>query len=337
MRPRRSSTWPVARRSIRRACCVIGHSVGGTIAIRLAARPRPLAGVVLLACSTQNGEEVMRDQTERIAATLRGLQRLGAGRLRRRQAEAREQLLSSSEDVVRIQGQDQPALWLREFMRYDPALDLPRIACPVLAVTGGDDVQVDPAEVERMRGLVTAPFTGANPAGLSHLLRMSSGPPGLAGYPKQLERPVDEALLDLVGTWAAEVDRIARPVAQEHDARVERLRADELEAHLLELRPVARAPRGRVDPEPQLVHEPGLDELPRDVAAAPRDEIAVERVLDASRRIRPGLPRAASRSSPAAPRASGRRRTSASGSAGRPTGRADPTNSREAPRSSCGR
>ncbi len=183
---------------------VLGHSVGGTIAIRLAARPRPLAGVVLLACSTQNGEEVMRDQTERIAATLRGLQRLGAGRLRRRQAEAREQLLSSSEDVVRIQGQDQPALWLREFMRYDPALDLPRIACPVLAVTGGDDVQADPAEVERMRGLVTASFTGANPAGLSHLLRMSSGPPGLAGYPKQLERPVDEALLDLVAEWAAE-------------------------------------------------------------------------------------------------------------------------------------
>ncbi len=186
---------------------VIGHSVGGTIAIRLAAGPRPLAGGVLLACSTQNGEEVMRDQTDRIAATLRGLQRFGAGRLRRRQAEVREQLLSSSEDVLRIEGHDQPARWLREFMRYEPARDLPRIACPVMAVIGEHDVQVDPAEVERMRGLVTAPFTGANPAGLSHLLRMSSGPPGLAGYPKQLERPVDEALLDLVGTWAAEVVR----------------------------------------------------------------------------------------------------------------------------------
>ncbi len=186
---------------------VVGHSVGGTIAIRLAAGPRPLAGAVLLACSTQSGEEVMRDQTERIVATLRGLQRLGARRLRRRQAEAREQLLSSSEDVVRIQGQDQPALWLREFMRYEPALDLPRIACPVLAMTGTDDIQADPGEVERMRDLVTAPFTGATPARLSHLLRVSSGPPGLAGYPEQLERPVDEALLDLVGDWAAAIAR----------------------------------------------------------------------------------------------------------------------------------
>ena len=57
---------------------IVGHSVGATIAIRLAARYEWLAGVVLLAAATTPGVEVMRIQSERIAGSLRGLQRLGA-------------------------------------------------------------------------------------------------------------------------------------------------------------------------------------------------------------------------------------------------------------------
>ena len=63
---------------------IVGHSVGATIAVRLAARYEWLAGVVLLAAATTPRVEVMRIQSERIAGSLRGLQRLGARRFLRR-------------------------------------------------------------------------------------------------------------------------------------------------------------------------------------------------------------------------------------------------------------
>ncbi len=64
-------------------------------------------------------------------------------------------------------------------MAYDPARDLSAIRCPILAVTGRSDVQVDPDDVERMRALVTAPFEGETPAELTHILRRHTGRPGL--------------------------------------------------------------------------------------------------------------------------------------------------------------
>ena len=46
------------------------------------------------------------------------------------------------------------AKWQREFMAYDPAIDLPRVTVPMLAITGSKYIQVDPADLERMAGLV---------------------------------------------------------------------------------------------------------------------------------------------------------------------------------------
>jgi hypothetical protein len=53
------------------------------------------------------------------------------------------------------------------------------IRCPVLAVTGRKDIQVDPDDVAHIGGLVSGPFTGETPAELTHLLRVHPGPPGI--------------------------------------------------------------------------------------------------------------------------------------------------------------
>ena len=182
---------------------VVGHSAGATIAIRLASRHAWLAGAVLLSAAVHSGEEVMRWQSDRIAASLRGLARLRARRFVRSQERIRTLLLASHGDVVSIEGEELPALWLREFMAYDPARDLPSVRCPILAVTGRKDVQVDPDDVERMRALVTAPFDGETPAELTHLLRRSAGRPGLDSYPAQLAQPVDPSLLQRVVSWTS--------------------------------------------------------------------------------------------------------------------------------------
>jgi pimeloyl-ACP methyl ester carboxylesterase len=181
---------------------VVGHSVGATIAIRLSARYRWIAGAVLLAAASSTGEEVMRTQSERIAASMRGLQRLAARRFLRGQEDIRRQLLASEGDVVELEG-GLPARWFREYMAYDPALDLPAVTCPVLAITGRSDLQVDPADVERIGALVGGPFTGSTPDDLTHVLRLHPGRPSLSTYPAQLREPVNRDVLDTVAEWVA--------------------------------------------------------------------------------------------------------------------------------------
>ena len=83
-------------------------------------------------------------------------------------------------------------------MAYDPKADLPAIRCPVLAITGRSDIQVDPDDVARLGELVGAEFSGHTPEGLSHVLRRHPGPPSCA-----TEQPVDPAVLDCVALWIA--------------------------------------------------------------------------------------------------------------------------------------
>ena len=183
---------------------IVGHSVGATIAVRLAAGNADLAAIVLLATAARPGVEVMERQSEMIAATLRGA-RFWRPLLLRRQARARRRILASTGDVVRLGLHRLPAKWFREFMAYEPRADLARIACPVLAITGSDDVQADPADVAEIGRIVRAPFTGSTPDGLTHVLRrMQDGRPGLAGYRSQLKQPVDAELVEHVVGWAVE-------------------------------------------------------------------------------------------------------------------------------------
>ena len=182
---------------------VIGHSVGATIAIRLASADQRLAGAVLISASIQTGADVMRWQSERIAASLRGPSRLFARRFLRRQQRDRQLLLRSAEDTVRVGKSELPARWFREYMAYDPKIDLPSIRCPVLAITGRSDIQVDPDDVARIGEIVAAPFSGHTPDGLTHALRRHPGPPNLAAYGAQLRHPVDAELLEQVAAWTA--------------------------------------------------------------------------------------------------------------------------------------
>jgi pimeloyl-ACP methyl ester carboxylesterase len=182
---------------------VIGHSVGATIAIRLASGSQRLAGVVLLAAAFHPGSEVMRHQSDRIAASLRGPSRLLARWVLHRQRRARRLLSTSTKDVARVGRQRLPARWFREYMAYDPSSDLRAIRCPVLAITGRNDIQVDPDDVIRIGRIVDAPFTGETPEALTHVLRRHAGPPGLSSYRQQLEEPVDSDLLERVATWTA--------------------------------------------------------------------------------------------------------------------------------------
>ena len=180
---------------------VIGHSVGATVAMRLARRARPPDAYVFLAGAAIPGEQVMAWQSRRIAATLPVPWRWFRRTLERRQAADRARLLASTGATLRVRRQDLPAQWFREYMTYDPAADLVAINRPVLAVTGMKDVQVDPADVAVIGRMVTGPFEGETPDDLTHVLRRDQHSPGLHRYAGQLRVPVDADLVERVASW----------------------------------------------------------------------------------------------------------------------------------------
>lgn len=178
---------------------LIGHSVGATIAARLARAPSPPAAYVLLAGSPRTGEAVMEWQSHEMATTFARPSRARA--FERSQARRRTRLVGSTTDVMRAGWTKLNARWMREYMAYDPAPDLSAIDAPVLAITGGKDIQVDAADVARFGQLVRGPFEGESPDDLMHVLRRDADPPSLGAYRKLIRDPVDPWLVERVVGW----------------------------------------------------------------------------------------------------------------------------------------
>lgn len=192
---------------------VVGHSAGATIALQMAAADTSVAFAVLLAAAASSGREVMEWQSDRIAATLPGPDWLLGRWFRRRQRRDRERLLGSTDDMIWMHRQETPARWLREYMAYDPGPDLAAIQCPVLAITGGKDLQVNPADLVVIAEAVQGSCSTEAPADLTHVLRCDSSRPKLSSYPDLIARPVDADVLRRVASWITETDGCPNPPA----------------------------------------------------------------------------------------------------------------------------
>jgi alpha/beta superfamily hydrolase len=183
---------------------VIGHSEGAYYAAQLAAEGHA-AGIVLLAGSARRGEEVLVWQTAKVAAGLTPTARMVLRLLRtdvvRSQRKALDRILASTDDVIRLQGRRMNARWVRDFAAYEPAEALARVAVPVLAITGGHDLQVPPDDVDAIGRLVRGPFEGHVVGDLSHVLRPDPDSVGPRGYRRAVREPVDPEALGLITDW----------------------------------------------------------------------------------------------------------------------------------------
>ena len=198
----------------------VGHSEGAWYAAELAA-DGAVAGAVLLSAGARPGEEILTWQTAEVTARLptltNGIIRLLHIDVIRGQRKRVARIKASRGDVIRIQGIRFNARWFRDFLAYDPVPVLTRISVPVLAITGGQDVQVPPEDVAAIGRLVRGPFEGHVAGDLSHLLRPDPGSVGPRGYRRAVRQPVSPEVLDLITAW---VDRhwnrpADRPAASE--------------------------------------------------------------------------------------------------------------------------
>ncbi|GGN31708.1 fermentation-respiration switch protein FrsA (DUF1100 family) [Actinoplanes campanulatus] len=165
----------------------------------------PPAAVVLLAGAARRGDALLRWQANTLAPTLpalvRGLLKVLRTDLVRQVSRNHDKIRATTTDVARIGGVKVNAKWTREFLGYDPRDDLARLTMPVLAITGGKDLQVDPADLTAIARLVPGPVQTWLAPDVTHMLRTQHGPPSLRAYKEEVRRPVDPAILDRVTDW----------------------------------------------------------------------------------------------------------------------------------------
>jgi uncharacterized protein len=185
----------------------VGHSEGTLHAARLAADEPAVAGAVVLGAPARDGEQIINWQLEQIIPTLpkalTTILKLTGRDVAVVQRKRIQQLKASRTDVIRINGVRVNARWFREFFVHDPSLDYARTEVPVLAITGGHDMQVPPGDVDVIGSLVRGPFEGHVVDDLSHLFRPDPGWKGPRSYRRSVRQPVSPKVLALITEWAA--------------------------------------------------------------------------------------------------------------------------------------
>lgn len=181
---------------------VIGHSEGALHAMALGARDEARA-VVLLAGYARLGEDAFRWQSRAIVRSLPAPVRLLRRPLWALFDRSLARVKKTRTNVARVAGLPVNALWMREMLGHDTRDELAVVQAPVLAVTGSEDIQVDPADLDEMRRLVPGGAETHRVPALTHLLRRDHEQHSLRSYRRLLREPVDPELLTLVATWLA--------------------------------------------------------------------------------------------------------------------------------------
>jgi hypothetical protein len=169
---------------------IMGHSEGGLIAPIVASKDTSIAGIILLAGPGVSGERIIEKQIPDMAR---------AAGLNEQQIK-----LSTEGGLQRVKQEMTRDAWLANFWSYDPAPTLTKVLCPVLALNGELDKQVD--ATVNLAAIEAALKTGGNKnytvrvlPKLNHLLQTAST--GSAQEYGQLEETVATIALEEVIQW----------------------------------------------------------------------------------------------------------------------------------------
>ena len=190
---------------------LLGHSEGGFIAPKIALKYLDVAGLILLASSVQNMEQVLIWQANKIKEDIeqgRGIIRLIArlswkltGDPLKVQSVLFEKLRGTDKAWFRYKLQKINAKWIREHLDNDPADTISKVTCPILAITGEKDIQVDPQDVLQVAELAKGEVEYHVVSNLTHILRLEEQAPSILRYKKLLKSDMDQRVLDIIYDW----------------------------------------------------------------------------------------------------------------------------------------
>jgi len=190
---------------------LLGHSEGTHIAQRISLEYSTIAGLILIAPTVQKLEQVMMwqaDKTKEAIEKGKGLTNLLIKliwKLTGDPSKATSVLIQRARNTnkasVRYWWQKINAKWLRELLDYDPIDTTRNVSCPILAITGEKDVQVDPKDVIQIAELATGEVEYHIIPNLTHILRLDEQIPSVLRYRQLLKTDMDHSILDIIHDW----------------------------------------------------------------------------------------------------------------------------------------
>jgi pimeloyl-ACP methyl ester carboxylesterase len=185
---------------------LLGHSEGAYISVGMAAGGADISGIILLAGGAQSGEETLKWQALKVVEGMKGFNKWLIKLLHINVSKSQQKLLDkikkSKKNYIRVQLIAKlNAKWMREFLAYNPAEDLPVVSVPVLAITGSKDIQVDPEDLKLMEKLIQSQFEYHILPDVTHLLRKEEGTASISNYKKMVKQPLDERITNIIMSW----------------------------------------------------------------------------------------------------------------------------------------
>jgi len=182
---------------------VLGHSLGGMLAPRIAEGDDQIAGIIIMAGSTRPLGQIVLEQVKYLSA-LPG----PAGEGAKEQIGAAEKFAQDYEsptlkpgETVSMMGNPMPASYVLDLRSYDPAATAARLKIPILVIQGESDYQVTKKDFEGWEKALAghSNVTKKTYPGLCHLFTPAGSPPSPADYDKPGH--VAKAALDDIADW----------------------------------------------------------------------------------------------------------------------------------------
>ena len=167
---------------------VLGHSLGGMLAPRIAEGDDQIAGIIIMAGSTRPLGQIVVDQIKYLS-TLSGP--LGDGA--KKEVEAAEKFAQDYDsptlkpgDTVSMMGIPMPGSYILDLRSYDPAVTAARLKIPILVLRAESDYQVTSKDFEGWEKALAGHnnVTMKSYPGLCHLFTPAGDPPSPADYNK---------------------------------------------------------------------------------------------------------------------------------------------------------
>jgi len=167
---------------------VLGHSLGGMLAPRIAEGDNQIAGIIIMAGSTRPFGQIVVEQVKYLAS-LSG----PAGDGARTQIAAAQKFAEDYDnpslkpgDSVSMMGIPLPAAYVLDLRTYDPEATAARLTMPILVLQGESDYQVTRADLEGWEEALAGHknVTIKSYPGLCHLFIPAGNPPSPADYEK---------------------------------------------------------------------------------------------------------------------------------------------------------
>jgi uncharacterized protein len=186
---------------------ILGHSLGGMLAPRIAEGGHGIAAAVLLAAAARPLPIMMVEQIEYLASLGGPLDEAAKKQIEQIKSDAARALAARLGDAGPPILGVPPAYWA-DLNAYDPAATAAKLSLPLLILQGGRDYQVTAADLQRFRSALAGHPNVAirDFPRLNHLFIAGEGKSKPDEY--QIPGHVDAAVIEAVATF---IDGVAEP------------------------------------------------------------------------------------------------------------------------------